>query len=1754
MNKAPVTFPFRHVCGTAILLAGILAGTLLRAQPYDWNNLAGHPGGAGSADGTGGDARFSNPGGVAVDSAGNTYVADSGNGTVRKMTPAGVVTTLAGSPGVWGSADGTGREARFGRPAGVAISSTGTLYVTDYDLQTLRKVTPAGVVTTLAGSPGAQGSNDGTGSAARFSNPAGVAVDGTGNLYVADSGNHTIRKVTPTGIVSTLAGSPGAQGSDDGVGSEARFNSPIGVALDNAGNLYVADRDNRTLRKVTPGGVVTTLAGNPGVQGSADGSGDDARFGEPDSVALDSAGNIYLTDHLNHTLRKITSAGEVTTLAGSPELSGSDDGSGGAARFTYPAGVALDRDGNLCLADSGNHTLRKVTMAGVVTTPAGSVGIAGNGDGTGSAARFSDPSGVAVDSDGNLYVANASGFTLRKITPAGVVTTLAGLAGTVGSADGTGNAARFNYPSGVALDGDGNLYVTDSGDHTLRKVSPEGVVTTLAGLAGVAGSADGTGSNARFLSPRGVALDSAGNLYVADSGNNTLRKVTPTGSVTTLAGLAGAAGSADGMGSAARFLAPRGVALDSAGNLYVADTGNHTLRKVTPTGSVTTLAGSVGEYDSVDGTGSAARFFFPYGVAVGSTGSIFVTDFGRDIVRKVTPAGVVTTLAGRAGSPGSDHGTDAAARFWGPDGIAVDSAGNLYVADSYNSRISKGIPPPTITTASPLPSGAVGAPYSHTMAASGGATPYTWSLAAGTLPVVLELSSAGVISGTPTAATTRTFTVQVTGANALFSTAVFSLTIEKGSQTITFAPLPGRIYGTADVALSATASSGLLVSYASSNPAVATIVAGSIHIVGAGNTTITASQAGDANWHAAPSVPQDFTVGPAPLTITAAARSKTYGQSVVFAGSEFTVLGLVAGDSVAAVTLTSLGAAAGATVAGSPYAIVASAARGVGLANYSIGYVDGALSVTRAPLSVVAAGAARPYAAANPGFSGTLTGVTAGDDITASYASAAGLATPAGVYGPATAEAIVPTLVDPAGRLPNYTVTSGNGTLTVTKADQTITFAALPARTYRDADVELSATASSGLPVSFASSTPAVATVVAGSLHIVGAGNTTISASQSGDANWNPAPDVPRSLTVNKATATVTLSGLNHIYDRTPRSATVATDPLGLTVTVTYAGSATAPLAAGEYAVAASVVEANWQGSASGTLIIAKADQTITFAPLPGRIYGNADFAPGATATSGLLVSYASSNPAVATLGAGGIHFAGAGSATITASQAGDANWNAAPNVSQDLSVGPAPLTITATDRSKTYGQSVVFAGSEFSTVGLLPGDSVATVSLTSSGAAAEASVAGSPYTITASAAQGARLANYTIAYVNGALTIGRATPTILWTAPAPIEAGTALGAAQLRATANLPGTFVYSPPAGTVLPRGDAQPLRVDFTPTDDGNWTAATATVPLDVYVVHTVLGVLPVDEAIGVPVEAPLRISFSEPVFVGTGDIIIRRAADGTVFQAIPVSGSGVAIAGRLVTITHAPFVVGDSYSIEVGGPCLVGRAGNAFAGIAAGEWDFLAGSDRGLWDLSGVYTATVEGKLLTLNLVHDSSGKLGGTATYTIAAGRTITMPIKGRATGAAGDVLVEITLQGTDLARTAALTLRLKLTLNAAARQISGPLSGSITIDGTRKQVAETLTLAVPGAMDGTWTLRFQLVQGARSITGTALLTLANGVDYAYAVQGKRVATSAVLSLAGDPADPAAKAFQIRTTLAPLANGAARPHGFSGKGYGQSLGW
>ncbi len=413
---------FKPAIACGILLAG---ATGVRSQPLSINTLAGN-GTQGSADGLGSDARFNLPLGVTTDSAGNVYVTDTLNGTIRKITLAGAVSTFAGYAGNFGSADGTGTNAQFYAPQGIAADSGGFLYVADTANATIRKISPAGSVSLLAGSAGNFNSFDGAGTNAGFYQPEGLAVDGAGNVYVADAWNHTIRKITPAGAVSTLAGLAGNFGAADGTNSKARFNRPAGIALDSATNLFVTDFLNHTIRKITPGGTVSTIAGLAGVWGSADGTNSTARFFQPQGICAADAATLVVVDSGNQTLRKISAVGTnwvVSTVAGLPGIAGYADGTSTTAQFTFPAGVALDGAGYLALADSGNHAIRTTRVVApllqfsvvanqlVLAWPASSAGFALETAGTVSAGALWTPvtDGITMAGSNLVFTTNLNG-------------------------------------------------------------------------------------------------------------------------------------------------------------------------------------------------------------------------------------------------------------------------------------------------------------------------------------------------------------------------------------------------------------------------------------------------------------------------------------------------------------------------------------------------------------------------------------------------------------------------------------------------------------------------------------------------------------------------------------------------------------------------------------------------------------------------------------------------------------------------------------------------------------------------------------------------------------------------------------------------------------------------------------------------------------------------------------------------------------------------------------------------------------------------------------------------------------------------------------------------------------------------------------------------------------------------------------------------------------------------------------------------
>ncbi len=661
----PAPSPSRLFLAVLLGWLAVDPGTLpaQTAPVYYFTHLAGPRGGPGNADGPKDIARFNGPGAVAVDPQGNVYVTDTVNRAIRKISPAGVVSKFAD----------------IFQPSGIATDLSGNVYVADSNRDTIYKISPAGSIATLAGAPYSKNFNsfgpiginrDGTGADARFHQPSGLAVDASGNVYVADTLNGTIRRITPDGLVTTIAGDPAVTGNDDGQGSAAHFNRPVGVAIDASGAIYVSDV--RSIRRLSPGGLVTTLFGNGLPAGTATAVGTQPALGEP-RIAVTPAGTLYAAERINGVIRQITSTGTVTILAGDATAQpGFAEGIGAAARFNRPLGLAVDATGNLLVADSENDVIRQVSTTGTVSTYAGRAGGAGFANGPAEAAQFNQPAGVAMDSGGNLFIADSGNNRVRKITPGGEVSTF------------TGATGEFRQPNGVAIGPTGTVYSADAGRDRVAINLPDGTATTLAG--GPPGLVDGPLAAARFHWPLGLAVGRTGIIYVADTANQRIRRISTDGVVSTLTNAVDA---------------PNGVAVDDAGNVYVADRHLAVVLKVTPAGLTSVLAGSPNQVGTtVDGQGSAARFNGPCGVTVDRQGNVFVADTDGNTIRRITPDGTVTTLGGQPGVYGSADGVGGNAHFYAPHGITVTDDGTLYITEEWNHAIRVGRPagPPVITT------------------------------------------------------------------------------------------------------------------------------------------------------------------------------------------------------------------------------------------------------------------------------------------------------------------------------------------------------------------------------------------------------------------------------------------------------------------------------------------------------------------------------------------------------------------------------------------------------------------------------------------------------------------------------------------------------------------------------------------------------------------------------------------------------------------------------------------------------------------------------------------------------------------------------------------------------------------------------------------------------------------------------------------------------------------------------------------------
>jgi uncharacterized protein (TIGR03437 family) len=662
---------------------------------------------------------------AAVDSAGNLYFGS--DHSIFKVDASGTLTCIGGTGREGFTGDGgAATSAEMSYPWGIAVDAAGNLYFTDKNSNYIRRIAVNGTIGVFAGSAAAGFAGDGgPASSAQFSGPSGLAFDSAGNLYVADTGNQRIRKIAPGGTISTVAGN-GIQGySNDGAAAiNADLNGPEGVAADPAGNLYIADTQNQRIRMVAKSGLISTFAGTgfPGYSGDG-GPATAATMFLPTDVAADQTGKVYIAD-LGSARIRVVANGTISSIAGNDNGTTPTDGQAAiSARLNGPTGVTVDSAGNVYFAEgsigSGTglgdpaYKIFKVDAGDILTTAAGDGLESYSGDGgPAGRAQINTPAAMAFDSAGNLYVADSANNRVRQISPGGTIVTVAGTGVAGYSGDyGLATSAQLNQPMGVALDSAGNLYIADTGNNRIRLVYPDGIIAPVAGNGNAAFEGDGGRAvQAALHAPRGVAVDSGFNVYIADTLSLRVREITPDGIITTLAGSGVAGFSNDGQAAtSANLNFPSSVAVDAQGNVYFTDELNGRVRMISTQGTITTVAGGGTSGPGDGGPAAQALLVAPKSVLLDGAGNLYITDSGENRVRMVNAARTITTIAGNGTCCYSgDGGLANAAQLNVPWGLALNAAGNLYVADSANNAIRQVAPEPSSSFILQVVSGASG--------------------------------------------------------------------------------------------------------------------------------------------------------------------------------------------------------------------------------------------------------------------------------------------------------------------------------------------------------------------------------------------------------------------------------------------------------------------------------------------------------------------------------------------------------------------------------------------------------------------------------------------------------------------------------------------------------------------------------------------------------------------------------------------------------------------------------------------------------------------------------------------------------------------------------------------------------------------------------------------------------------------------------------------------------------------------------------
>ncbi len=730
---------------SVVLIAALISPQVSHAQ-FSIGTVAG--GGPNSLTATSAGIGFA--GGVARDAAGNTYITDSYSSQVFKVDTTGNLTVIAGNSFMGYTGDGgPATAASLNRPEAVAVDGSGNVFIADTDNCVIREViASSGVIQTVAGNGTSGYSGDGgPATSAELSDPFGVFADGSGNIFIADTDNFIIREVTASnGNIQTVAGTPGTSGyaGDNGPATSAQLDEPEGVYVDGSGDIFIADTFNSVIREVIAG-TISTVAGN----GTAGYSGDtgpatSAELNLPDGVFVDSSGDIFIADTNNSVIREVV-ATVINTVAGDGTAGyAGDGGPATAAEVNLPSTVFVDGSGNIFIADTDNYLIREVT-AGNISSIAGNTTQAYSGDGAAAiSAALNFPGETFVDASGDIFIADTDNSVIREVVAAtGNIQTVAGDGATGYSGDGApATSAELNFPSGVFADGSGNVFIADTGNSVIREVvAATGDIETVAGdgTPGYAGDG-GAATSAELNNPGAVALDGSGNIFIADSGNSVVRVVNTGASAITIAGVtiqpgtiqtvAGngtpcsdtSSGCGDtGPALSAQLNFPSGISVDANDDIFVADTFDDAVREVAAsTGTIQTVAGMLGQrgYSGDNGSPTSATLDTPYGLYVDPFGNIFIADTDNSAVREVVAvASTIQTIAGNgtAGFNGDSSNANSA-ELAHPTGAFGTAAGKIYVADTENLRVRElisgvvvGVEPVTanVTTTAPQPFAAI---------------------------------------------------------------------------------------------------------------------------------------------------------------------------------------------------------------------------------------------------------------------------------------------------------------------------------------------------------------------------------------------------------------------------------------------------------------------------------------------------------------------------------------------------------------------------------------------------------------------------------------------------------------------------------------------------------------------------------------------------------------------------------------------------------------------------------------------------------------------------------------------------------------------------------------------------------------------------------------------------------------------------------------------------------------------------------------